>query len=376
MSENPQAENGQGEASSPSGNISKSKMKAFLKEIAAQLGETDEKPLRQIRTLTLLRGMDFVRELVAETLQVEADGGLMIGNGERRRTTGGVFFFLARERLPQPERDKVFFNWKVAARQRNEHEAQFAPFVWEERASVVQALMANQGVASDVKIIIVGQPGSIERRQNLVVTTITEKREELPSMPIGVPPVPTEPMTYVVYIAAKQWDRIANIVGDPDDPMLVEGYCAFDPEVNSFAVYATYATTKKSDQREKKAAKASTSAKGQTGKGGGQNGKGDGKAVQPRKDSGGDKPKAKRAEEPVVVEAPPAPEYNFPSSVPAHVAQKLVDLYTAATAFRQKISDLESKPAHQQTGLEMTRRLLTNTERQIEALEKQYAVKG
>jgi hypothetical protein len=55
------------------------------------------------------------------------------------------------------------------------------------------------------------------------------------------------------------------------------------------------------------------------------------------------------------------------------VAQRLRDLITAANQFRQKVADLESKPKHQQTGLDITRKLLENTERQIDTLIKKFS---
>ena len=44
-----------------------------------------------------LVGIDVVLELFKKTQQVEADGGMMIKNGARRRTPGGVFLHLLRE---------------------------------------------------------------------------------------------------------------------------------------------------------------------------------------------------------------------------------------------------------------------------------------
>jgi hypothetical protein len=48
-----------------------------------------------------LLGESYVRELVAMTHQVEANGGMLTLDGSRPRTRGGIFFHLARERLTQ-----------------------------------------------------------------------------------------------------------------------------------------------------------------------------------------------------------------------------------------------------------------------------------
>ena len=55
--------------------------------------------------------------------------------------------------------------------------------------------------------------------------------------------------------------------------------------------------------------------------------------------------------------------------MPADVARKLSQLQEAANTLRSRITDMESKG---QPGVAMTRKLLQNTEKQIEALQSQY----
>lgn len=43
-----------------------------------------------------------------ETLAIEARGGLMVNNGERRRTPGGVFFYLVKGHLAKELREQLF----------------------------------------------------------------------------------------------------------------------------------------------------------------------------------------------------------------------------------------------------------------------------
>ncbi|XP_002074815.3 phosphorylated adapter RNA export protein [Drosophila willistoni] len=61
------------------------------KEMATKLYE--EKDELMVRIVELL-GIDLSLELYRETQRIEADGGMMIKNGKRRRTPGGVFLFL------------------------------------------------------------------------------------------------------------------------------------------------------------------------------------------------------------------------------------------------------------------------------------------
>ena len=73
---------------------------------------------------------------------------------------------------------------------------------------------------------------------------------------------------------------------------------------------------------------------------------------------------------------PPAPALELPeisSTAPPEALERLKQLVSAADTFRKKIAGLEAQPAGQQFGLEMTRKLLENTEKQIDALVKQYS---
>jgi hypothetical protein len=47
-------------------------------------------------------------DLLADTQQVEQSGGMLVPDGSRRRTPGGVFFALARKRLPKGDRHRIF----------------------------------------------------------------------------------------------------------------------------------------------------------------------------------------------------------------------------------------------------------------------------
>jgi prefoldin subunit 5 len=55
------------------------------------------------------------------------------------------------------------------------------------------------------------------------------------------------------------------------------------------------------------------------------------------------------------------------------VAKKLRDLNAAADLYREKIASIETQPAGQQFGLEMTQKLLREVEDKISTLEGQSA---
>lgn len=339
--------------------VPRKEAKALAKDIAQQLGETEPKPRYQIARIIMLCGYEFAQDMVKQAMEVEANEGLFTSDGERRRTLGGVFFYLARTNMPEDERQQIFYPWYVAAQRNAEQEAQYPPFEWPDRASVFQSLSADKGEVAEVKITLTGRPGTIDRRRNLVITTMEDQIGERVNFPAGIPRPSTQPMAYTVYIASKQWERIATALENPEDEMVVDGLCAFDEETGGIAVFSTYATTRKLAKKDKRQQKKSETSGG-------------GKKSGPSR-----KGKAPTEGKPAPAEAqatPPAPaiELNLPPGVPDDVARKLLDLHSAAATFRQKLETILAQPEGQQFGLDMTQKLLNNTEAQIAELESQF----
>ena len=81
---------------------------SVVETIAATLGESEKRPLEQLRLVTDCLGPEKVLELLAETEQVEVQGGMLVPDGSRRRTPGGVFFALARRHLSNKDRHRIF----------------------------------------------------------------------------------------------------------------------------------------------------------------------------------------------------------------------------------------------------------------------------
>lgn len=79
----------------------------IVDEIAAQLGETEPTPRKTIKRAVRILGPDQVQALLDCTLETERTGGLMLPDGSRRRTPGGVFFYLIRMSVEPKERYKI-----------------------------------------------------------------------------------------------------------------------------------------------------------------------------------------------------------------------------------------------------------------------------
>lgn len=84
------------------------KQRKMVEEMAAQLEETEKVPLRQLELFVRLTSVSLAQALLKETLEIEAAGGLMTNDGQRRRSKGGVFFYMARPRVSSPIRHLVF----------------------------------------------------------------------------------------------------------------------------------------------------------------------------------------------------------------------------------------------------------------------------
>ncbi|HKY41134.1 MAG TPA: phosphorylated adapter RNA export RNA-binding domain-containing protein [Polyangiaceae bacterium] len=81
---------------------------ATIQTISKALGEADAGPLAQIRAVVEALGDETCLALLAETDRIEKAGGMERGDGKGRRSAGGVFFYLARQKLPKEQRAAIF----------------------------------------------------------------------------------------------------------------------------------------------------------------------------------------------------------------------------------------------------------------------------
>ena len=87
------------------------KQRKSVQQIVEDLQENEKVPLRQIESMIRFCGIQYVQALLDETYELEASEGLMTTDGARRRTRGGVFFYLARYRM-SPALRKLIYNRK------------------------------------------------------------------------------------------------------------------------------------------------------------------------------------------------------------------------------------------------------------------------
>ncbi len=199
------------------------------RELATLLGERHHGVIGQIRRIVRLRGIDFSREMYAATLEIEANGGLMLSDNSRRRTPGGVFLHLVRSKLDDDQKKQVFYgNAKTG----------IPLFSWTKRIAIIQSLQSGQGKIVSLTVSLRGRTERIEKRGEVVIITLSDE-PSIDNLPREIPKPPSTPTRVVVYVALEQWMAIEAVMINSSDRLLVEGSCAFDPEIKSVVVFAT-----------------------------------------------------------------------------------------------------------------------------------------
>ncbi len=115
------------------------------------------------------------------------------------------------------------------------------PFVWDEADPIIAELLAHTGEASTVNVTVIGRPNQVVECQGVVVAFRSTKA---PTLPKGLPPLPSTPTTYMIFIQQKQWNKVQVAMQQPDDALIVEGYPVHEPRFAGITVYATQVTTK------------------------------------------------------------------------------------------------------------------------------------
>jgi len=220
--------------------------------IADQLGETHAGACATIWRTVRTLGPERAQAFVAQALDVEANGGMLIPDGSRKRTLGGIFFYLVRTQVSDNEAMQINRAWRWQQwKQRQPAKPKTAtapappplpPFVWDEADSIIADITTNVGEASTVKVTVIGRPNQVVERQGVVVVAL--RSTKAPTLPKGLPPLPSAPTSYMIFIQQKQWNKVQDAMQQPDDALIVEGYPVHEPRFAGITVYATQITTK------------------------------------------------------------------------------------------------------------------------------------
>ncbi len=239
--------------------------------IANALGEHAPGPRTQLRALIRTLGDDLALALLDEVHQIEAAGGLLTKDGSRRRTPGGVFFFIAYRHLT-PEQQQTHYHTgyratskrttsKHAKRKRATQEGQTTPptppITWTTRGDVIAHIRHSHPMeATTVKITVIGALDRTLEKDSCTIAMLTHT-PNLDKLPKGIPrPDPPAPTTYIVYISKKQWAKVRDALANPNDTAIIEGIPMYDQEYEAMTVFATSITTKLTQQARHESQKA------------------------------------------------------------------------------------------------------------------------
>jgi hypothetical protein len=227
--------------------------------IAERLRETQPGPLAQIIRMLSLWGPERVKALVSEALAIYAGEGMVTLNGQRKRTAGGIFFYLARQQASEEEWQRILPRPFVKSAQRPKapkrqegHQpgppparapkvqpaapaAPVAAPTWAELWALAESLKES---VMKTTLKLIGRPGDVKSAGASILFPVVS--QQVPAVPAGLPPL--SPGTrYLVLVAAKQWMKVApGLAADPDAKVLIEGYPAHQP--GYIAVEATNCT--------------------------------------------------------------------------------------------------------------------------------------
>ncbi len=343
----------------------------IVKEIAARLGETEDIPLWQLTKIVQRNGAHYAYFMVESAEEIHREGLMMVADGSRLRTLGGVFFNIVRAGVSSRLRNEIFPAQSVKEKliKYDRFLKTLPVFNWEKRITDLTPLF-NQpaGEVKNVHIVLRGNPKHIEMRQELVVFRMTFDPNQLDfPLPRGLPPVPTEPTPYIVYVTMRQWKKnIAKSVAN-GQAILVDGTGVLDPVLQAIVVYARGVRV---------LGEGATLAQSNI----------DDIADQPSSTSIVDDDDASEATPPFHIAEPFVDEAVVPAQtsrpvVPltaeeAHLAQftpdlaaKLRPLYSARKMFEKRYHDIMAKPENERSGLQVAKMMLERTQQQIALLE-------
>jgi len=213
-----------------------------VQKIATTLGETSETPLAEIRRVIEVHGEEKALSILDETCKIEVGDGMLTDDGKKRRTLGGIYFKLVKNQSTPKERGKIFGpSSRIPLKY----------FTWEESKELSnEALKLPKGEVTEVKVNIIGRPGRVIEKSTVVITSM--QNSQPPNLPKGLPVPTSDPTTYIVYIAMKQWSKVKDsIEKNPDDKLIVDGYPAFDKRIGkngAMTIFAQSVTTQKLQQ--------------------------------------------------------------------------------------------------------------------------------
>lgn len=194
-------------------------------------------------------GAERTRAFYQQTLDIEANGGMMTVQGDRKRTPGGVFFYLVRKGVSIEERKAIFpsaHQQRKKSRQRTGKpkpkkpaKPQVETLSWSDAEKYANALLKHEkGEARSVEVKLIGRPNKVAKTQSCMVAMM-EGLIAPKSLPKGIPTPPEQTQNFAVFISNKHWKKASEeLKASANAELLVRGHPVFNPEKAMMMVLA------------------------------------------------------------------------------------------------------------------------------------------
>lgn len=233
----------------PDAQEKKDAVRAATYEIAKTLNE----PLVSLVNRVVWHlGIEQAQTFLQQALAIEAQGGMMIADGQRRRTLGGVFFKLVKDHIAATDKKlygRIFgapkrktkppLNGqaqspvKKPARQSQPQNKKPAspPLAWSDALKYANALRKHEkGEAKTVEVKLIGRPAKVAKAESCMIVMM-EGKTAPKSLPTGLPTPPEQELTFAVFISNKHWQKVSHdLKANTNAELLVLGYPVFNAE--------------------------------------------------------------------------------------------------------------------------------------------------
>ncbi len=224
---------------------------AAVKQIATALTEENTYLIKRIVNEI---GVERSMQIFDKAVEVEAGEGIMTRDGSRRRTPGGVFFFLVRGRISKEqyfsiwERPQPFYRKQKQPQQKPppqkrapQKKKKAEPLRWAARLALFNEVAGEHGQVSSAEVKLIGRPIKVLPRGNVVILTLRNRSQ--PPLPRALPQVEEDGTVFLVFLTLKQWKKIADSMEEASDKVIVTGYPVYSGKLNAIAVWAQRVTT-------------------------------------------------------------------------------------------------------------------------------------
>lgn len=209
---------------------------ALAQKLAVTLGETEEKPIIQLARAVDYLGPEKAQEYTQEAVTLAAGEGILTRDGSRKRTPGGTFFALVRQRLVNPKKD-----WRKIKPVMKQKAVQPTTLAEQMPMLIEMTTRLKAGQGSGTTATLIGRPVTVQKQAQFVAFTVKEPK--VPALPKGLPTFKGE-TKYLVLASTKHWEKVEKRITDnKEDQLFVKGFTTVQANFSGIVILATEVNT-------------------------------------------------------------------------------------------------------------------------------------